>query len=178
MVFFFFFFFFCDLMVDLAVVVWIRRLAVLCGLWVEVLGRLGWGFRLVVGWVWSLIDWLGWGFRPFSIIMIFFKFVGGFWRWWLLWVCGVGGYGSVSAWLWVYGVGGCGFVPVVAMGFVVDMSLVMGLCRWWYHWYGCYSGMGLCWWWYGYGSGCCWWPQPTGCVLLWIEELIYYFNML
>ena len=26
--------------------------SVLCGLWVEVLGRLGWGFRPIVGWVW------------------------------------------------------------------------------------------------------------------------------
>ena len=79
-----------------------------------------------------MIDWLGWGFRPFSII--FLK---------NLWEDSASGgccefvtlvaIGLCRQWLWVYGVGACGFVPVVAMGFVVDMSLVMGLCRWWYH---------------------------------------------
>ena len=73
-------------------------------------------------------------------------------------------------WLWVCGIGGCGFV--------VGMSLVMGLCQWWY---GCGSGMVLCRGGMFAAVVVVGGHSHIGCVLvLWIEELIcykYYFNV-
>ena len=76
-------FFFCYLMVDLAVVVWVMDLVFQIGVqWCCV----GCGLRFQVGFG-SLIDQLGWGFRPLFFFFLFFfyikKIVRGFWQWWL-----------------------------------------------------------------------------------------------